>query len=115
MKFIPGDETLPIVWKRPGIVKLVLLPTVGGLIKRPLRLVLDVPRPKSVSLVVEIWLIVTEVALRNRTEAGMTVPSGAAKKSIWNNWSFSLFTWASRSATYVVVDCITRVGVKPPL
>src|SRR5713101_2201996 len=38
VKFTPGDGVLPIVWKSPGMVKFVLLPTVGGLSKSPLRL-----------------------------------------------------------------------------
>ena len=74
---------MPKVWKSPGIVKLLLLPTVGGLRTSPLRLIEDVPAPRSMSLVVDIWLSVTDVELRNNNEAGMTVPAGTKEKISW--------------------------------
>jgi hypothetical protein len=83
VKFTPGAGVLPIVWKSPGIVKFVLVPTVGGLRISPLRLVEDVPALKSRSLVVDIWLSIRDVELRNNNEAGMTVPAGTAEKISW--------------------------------
>ena len=103
---------MPMVWKSPGIVKFVLLPTVGGLKKSPLRLVEDVPALRSRSLVVDIWLIVIDVAFRKTSEAG-AVPAGKAASSGWRYLVFSLFTCESRSLTYVVVDWRVRVYVEP--
>jgi hypothetical protein len=54
VKFSPGAGTVPRVWNSPGIVKFVLLPTVGGLMSSPLRLVEEVPALRSRSLVVDI-------------------------------------------------------------
>jgi len=63
-----------------------------------LRLVEEVPALRSRSLVVDIWLMVIEVALRKTREAG-AVPAGNAASSGWRYCVFSLFTWASRSLT----------------
>ncbi len=68
--FTFGAGTPPSNWKSLGIVKLVLLSAVGGLIKSPLKVICEVPALRSRSLVVEIPLTVTEVELRNSTEAG---------------------------------------------
>ncbi len=70
-----GNGTEPRVWKRPGIVKLVLVPTVGGAMKNPLSVVLEVPAFRSKSLVMEILLTVIVVELRNSSE-GVMVPTG---------------------------------------
>jgi len=91
VKFTPGDGVLPIAWKNPGIVKFVLLPTVGGLSKSPLRLVEEVPALTSRSLVAEIWLIVIEVSSRKTSKAG-AVPAGKAASSGWKYCVFKLFT-----------------------
>ncbi len=99
VKLTPGAGIAPIVWKSPGIVKLVFEPAVGGLKKSPWTVMLDVPVLRSRSLVVEILLMVIEVELRKRIEAGITVPAGTSVKISWKYWSFSLFTCASRLAT----------------
>ena len=91
--------TEPTVWKRPGIVKLVFDPTVGGFRTRPLNAILTVEAFKSRSLVVEIWLTATDVDLTNDTEAGIGVPAGTVERISWKNWSFREFTCESRSAT----------------
>jgi len=56
-------------------VKLVLVPTVGGAMKNPVSVVLEVPAFRSKSLVMEILLTVIVVELRNSSE-GVMVPSG---------------------------------------
>ena len=89
VKFTPGAGVLPIVWKSPGIVKFELLPTVGGLRMSPLRLFDEVPALRSRSLVVDIWLMVIEVALRKIREAG-AVPAGNAES---NRWKYCVFNW----------------------
>ena len=91
VKFTPGVGLLPIVWKSPGIVKLVLLPNVWGFSTSPLRLVEEVPALRSRSLVVDIWLIMIEVALMNTNEAG-AVLAGNTASSGWRYCVFSLFT-----------------------
>ena len=83
---MPGEVKLaaPSVWKSPGIVKLVLVPTVGGLMINPLTDMLEDPAMRSISLVVEIVLTVIVVELRNRSCGGIGVPvilKGA--KMIW--------------------------------
>ena len=83
VKFTPGAGVLPKVWKSPGIVKFVLLPTVGGLRTSPLMLIEDVPAPRSMSLVVDILLSIRDVELRNNNEAGITVPAGITEKISW--------------------------------
>ena len=70
-----GNGTEPRVWKRPGIVKLVFVPTVGGAMNSPLSVVLEVPAFRSRSLVMEILLTVIVVELRNCSE-GVMVPTG---------------------------------------
>jgi hypothetical protein len=91
VKFTPGAGVIPVVWKKPGIVKLVLLPTVGGFRISPLRLLDEVPALRSRSLVVDIWLMDMEVALRKTSEAG-AVPAGKAANSRWKYCAFKLFT-----------------------
>src|SRR2546427_12204651 len=98
VKFTPGAGEFPINWKSPGIVKFVLLPTVGGLSMSPLRLVEEVPALTSRSLVVDIWLIAIEVAFRKASEVG-TVPAGKAARSGCRDCVFNLFTCVSRSLT----------------
>ena len=56
-----------------------------------MRLVEEVPALRSRSLVVDIWLMVIEVALRKTREAG-AVPAGNAASSGWRYCVFSLFT-----------------------
>ncbi len=70
---VTGTE--PRVWKRPGIVKLVLVPTVGGLMNSPLSVLIDVPEFRSRLLVMEILLTVIVVELRDSSEGEM-LPTG---------------------------------------
>src|SRR5438132_11525938 len=70
VKFTPGIGVMPTVWKSPGIVKLVLLPNVWGFSRSPLRLVEEVPALRSRSLVVDIWVIMIDVALKNTSDGG---------------------------------------------
>jgi len=74
VKFTPGIGVMPTVWKSPGIVKLVLLPNVWGFSRSPLRLVEEVPALRSRSLVVDIWLIMIDVALKNTSDGGGLFP-----------------------------------------
>lgn len=92
VKFTPGAGVFDRVWKSPGIVKFELLPTVGGLVTSPLRLIDEVPALRSISLVVDIWLRVRDVELRNDREAGMGVPAGTAANRSWKYLVFNMLT-----------------------